>query len=207
MRRGEFPGIATVDLLLNLVMAFTVLLSLSIMAMSTNQEPPKTDHVQQDALYLIKVRWAGESNDDVDTYVMNPLGQILFFKQKEIGLMNLNRDDTGREANTITLADGRVVTSEFNEETASIRGIIEGEYTVNVHLYRASDKTPVDVVVTLYKVANGGDIQLHDQKVTLDFQGDEKTAFRFTLMKNGDVVGINRLPKLFVQKTKSPGEL
>ena len=95
-----------------------------------------THEVKRDAAFLVKINWPGESNDDVDLYLADPLNEIVYFRQKQIGLMNLDRDDTGRQQNMVTLPDGRVVQSEFNEEQVNIRGIIEGEYVVNVHMYR-----------------------------------------------------------------------
>ena len=108
----------------------------------------------------MKVVWAGESDDDVDTYVSDPYSHLVFFKRLQDGLMNLNRDDTGSSNNLVTLPDGRVVKSAYNEEQVEIRGIIEGEYIVNVHMYRKATRTPTKVIVTLYKVAEGEDVQI-----------------------------------------------
>jgi uncharacterized protein YpmB len=90
--RGEFPGIATVDVCINLVLVFAVLLRLSIvMANAEQQKNQQTTH----AAFLVKINWPSESMDDVDLYVSDPLNQIVYFHQKQIGLMSLDRDDTG----------------------------------------------------------------------------------------------------------------
>jgi hypothetical protein len=196
-RRGEFPGIATVDVCINLVLVFAVLLRLSIIMINAEQEK---HHVKNHAAYLVKIDWPGESNDDVDLYVADPLNEIVFFRQKQIGLMSLDRDDTGHQQNMVTLPDGRVVQSQFNEEQVNIRGIIEGEYVVNVHMYRKSDDHPTKVEVTLFKTDAGDDIEIHKQVVTLSAERQEETAFRFTLIRDGGVVDINRLPKRFVDQ-------
>lgn len=200
--RGEFPGIATVDVCINLVLVFAVLLRLSIvMANAEQQKNHQTTH----AAFLVKINWPSESQDDVDLYVSDPLNQIVYFRQKQIGLMSLDRDDTGREQNMVTLPDGRVVQSQFNEEQVNIRGIVEGEYVVNVHMYRKSDNLPTKVEVALFKSGAGGDMEIHKQMVTLTTEREEETAFRFTLTRDGGVVDVNRLPKHFLDRLQNAG--
>jgi len=200
--RGEFPGIATVDVCINLVLVFAVLLRLSmVMANAEQQKNHQTTH----AAFLVKINWPSESKDDVDLYVSDPLSQIVYFRQKQIGLMSLDRDDTGREQNMVTLPDGRVVQSQFNEEQVNIRGIVEGEYVVNVHMYRKTDALPTKVEVALFKSGAGGDMEIHKQMVTLTTEREEETAFRFTLTRDGGAVDVNRLPKHFVDRLQSTG--
>ena len=198
-KRGEFPGIATVDVCINLVLVFAVLLKLSLLAINVESAESAQKRLKSNAFFLIKVVWAGESDDDVDTYVSDPLSHLVFFKRLQDGLMNLDRDDTGSSNNLITLPDGRVVKSAYNEEQVEIRGIIEGEYIVNVHMYRKATPTPTKVIVTLYKVAEGEDVQIHERVLTLAEQRHEETAFRFTLTKSGEVADINELPKSLIQ--------
>jgi hypothetical protein len=197
--RGEFPGIATVDVCINLVLVFAVLLKLSLLAINVESAEAAQKRVKSNALFLVKVVWPGESDDDVDTYVSDPLAHLVFFKRLQDGLMNLDRDDTGSSSNMITLPDGRVVKSAYNEEQVEIRGIIEGEYIVNVHMYRKASATPTKVIVTLYKVAEGEDVQVHERVLTLAEQ-QEKTAFRFTLTKSGEVADINELPTSLIRR-------
>jgi hypothetical protein len=196
-RRGEFPGIATVDVCINLVLIFAVLLRLGIIAMNAEQQK---NHQANHTPFFVKINWPGESKDDVDVYVSDPINEIVYFRQKQIGLMSLDRDDTGREQNMVTLPDGRVVQSQFNEEQVNIRGIVEGEYVVNVHMYRKSDDNPTKVEVALFKAGAGDDIEVHKQVVTLSAERQEETAFRFTLTRDGGVVDVNRMPKRFVDR-------
>jgi hypothetical protein len=198
-RRGEFPGIATVDVCINLVFVFAVLLKLSLLAINAQSAESAQKRLKSNALFLIKVVWPGESDDDVDTYVSDPLSHLVCFKRLQDGLMNLDRDDTGSNSNTVTLADGRVVKSAYNEEQVEVRGIIEGEYIINLHLYRKASRTPTKVIVTLYKVAAGEDVQVHEKVLTLTEQGQEVTAFRFTLAKSGEVADINELPRSLIR--------
>jgi hypothetical protein len=161
----------------------------------------KQEHLKNASLYLIKMSWPEDSDDDVDLYVGDPAHHLVFFKTMQSGLLSLDRDDTGRGSNTFSLPDGRKVTSAWNEERVSIRGIIEGEYIVNVHMYRKSSNAPTKVEVGLYKTDSSEDIMVHQKVVTLSAERQEETAFRFTLMKDGNVVDINELPKSFVGHT------
>jgi hypothetical protein len=197
--RGEFPGIATVDVCINLVLVFAVLLKLSLLAINVQSAESAQKRVKSNALFLIKVVWPGESDDDVDTYVSDPVSHLVFFKRLQDGLMNLDRDDTGSSSNMVTLPVGRVVKSAYNEEQVEIRGIVEGEYIVNVHMYRKASPTPTKVIVTLYKVAEGEDVQIHEKVLTLAEQ-QEKTAFRFTLTRSGEVADINELPTSLIRR-------
>ena len=99
---------------INLVFVFAVLLKLSLLAINVQSAESAEKRLKSSALFLIKVVWPGECQDDVDTYVSDPLSHLVFFRRLQDGLMNLNRDDTGSSNNTITLPDGRVVQSAYN---------------------------------------------------------------------------------------------
>lgn len=207
-KRGEFPGIPTVDVMLGLVIVFIALFRLSILIANAEQAEKKQSHVKDDALFLITVMWPGESDSDIDLYVADPMSHLVYFRRLQDGLMCLNRDDTGAKSNMITMPDGRKVKSAENIERVEIRGVIEGEYVVNVHLYRQDDSSqPVKSIVTLYKVTPAEDVKLHEKVVTLASKGQEETAFRFALTQAGEVADINELPKRFVgtKAAQAPG--
>jgi hypothetical protein len=195
----QYPGIATVDFCINLVLVFAVLLKLSVAAINAKAVVDVKASPPNATLYIIKVQWAGTSQSDVDTYVGDPIGGLVYFRRLSEHFMVLDHDDTGMDSNTVTLPSGEVVKSELNSETVEIRGLIPGEYTANVMLYSLrGEDGPVKTAVTLYKVAGGDDIKVHDETVLLKKRGDEQTAFRFTLNKAGDVLDINRMQKRFV---------
>ena len=87
----------------------------------------------------------------------------------------------------------------------SLRGIVAGEYVVNVHMYtkREDKETPVTIILEKlnpFSVVTG-------RKVVLVLQGDEKTAFRFTLDDEGKVIQTNILDKSLVSKNPRPTPL
>jgi hypothetical protein len=71
-------------------------------------------------------------------------------------------------------------------------------------MYHRNDTDPVPVTIKLDKI-NPTYSTLKTQEVTLQFNGDEVTAFRFILNKDGDVVGFNRLEKRFTGPQNQEG--
>ena len=115
--------------------------------------------------------------------------------------MMLDRDDRGSANNTITV-DGRKITSSFRQEIVSIRGIIPGEYIVNVHYFLATKGGPIPVVVKTEKINPTVETVSYDQ-INLERMGEEKTAVRFKLAANGNVIDVNHRPKSLLQLTRS----
>ncbi len=185
-----------VDVYLVLMLVFLVISRLEVAAI-TNVNPPKST-TSTHALYLIKVEWSGQSQDDVDTYVQDPLKHLVFFKRLADGVMRLDHDDTGMDSNIVTLPSGEKVVSAFNSETVEIMGVVPGEYVTNVQMYSKRDSNPTSISVELDKVAGGDNVKVHDETVILKERGDEQTAFRFTLLQDGQVVDINRMQTRFV---------
>src|SRR5258708_3445648 len=198
--RGSFPGIAVVDFFGALLVVYSALLGLSIMMANIEQQAKTQSHLGSKALYLIRADWPTESLDDVDLYVQDPAGHLVFFKQKDSGFLNLDRDDTGRNSNFVSLPDGTQVEAAYNEENVQIRGLIVGEYIVNLHLYHQEGGASVKVEVVLFKRSADEDIEIHRAVVILSKPRQEATAFRFTLTADNRVVDINTLPKFFVDQ-------
>ena len=187
-------SLALTDLTSNLLAIFICLFCLAFLLMAKKIE--QTKKIDAKAEFIITTTWTEESSDDVDTYVEDPLGNLVFFKSREKGLLHLDRDDLGTRNDTIKLPDGTKYEVKENREIVTIRGIIPGEYTVNVHLYRKKDKSEegTPVTVKLEKInPNVKTITIKD--VILKQNGDDKTAFRFVLDKDGNVTSTNDLQK------------
>jgi hypothetical protein len=110
------------------------LLIFAIMAMAT--KVPKAAGVELNAEYLITAEWDLAHDCDVDLWVRDPLGNIVYFGQKESGSMHLDHDSRGHLNDEERLADGSVVKPKAYIETATLRGVVPGEYTVNRHCHR-----------------------------------------------------------------------
>lgn len=166
------PMVAPFDLLCSLLMVFAILALISV---------PKQKQSQIETLgyYAITAQWPDMLASDVDLWVRAPTGEIVYFGNSDGEYVSLEHDDVG-------LPDNR------NYERAIIRQIDEGEFVVNVHMFRKSDPGNVPVVVSLWRL-RGQDKRLTTAKVTLQTQGQEQTAFRF------DPPGrINHLPARMV---------
>jgi hypothetical protein len=178
------------------VVAF--LFFIALLAMNPEAKEGKID---TKAEFIITSGWPDNHPDDIDLYVEDPLGNIVWYHEREAGWMLLDRDDRGGLNNSLTVA-GRRILSPIRQETVSIRGIIAGEYTVNVHYYLATQRTPVPVSVKIEKVNPTVDVLFYDTLV-LDKMGEELTAARFKLDETGKVVDVNRRPKSLIQLTRS----
>ena len=136
------------------------------------------------------MQWPDNHPDDVDLYAEDPLGNIVWYHEREAGFMVLDRDDRGGINNTVTV-NGRKATSPIRQETVSIRGIVAGEYTSTVDLYLATTGAPVPVTVKIAEDQSDGRSLTYDT-VTLDHTGQELTAARF------------RSPTTALSRTQSP---
>lgn len=175
------PLVAAVDLLANLVLVFAVL------ALTATHQPPT---VPQNIQFAVVDTWAAGSNADVDLYVRDPQGNICYFADTNVGLMNLQHDDLGTATSgTQTLPNGQVVKVKFNGERVDLRGFVPGEYTVNVQAYDLHGAGPTQVKVELWSA----DHVMTRATVMLNKTGDERTAFRFTLTRDGRVIDVNHV--------------
>ena len=195
--RAGLPGIAFVDFLSNVLLLFMVFFVLSFVLIQPKRSEPSIDTLGS---YAVVVTWPS-GDDDVDTYVRDPAGEIAYFANADAGLMHLEHDDLGRRGDSET-SDGRKVTVDSNAERVILRGILPGEYVVNVHLYGKRSPGPVPVRLRLYRL-RGPDRELVTARSSLTETGAERTAFRFTLNAAGRLTGTNQLQVRLVGKAGS----
>ncbi|MCH8141136.1 MAG: hypothetical protein IH908_06015 [Proteobacteria bacterium] len=190
---------AFTDLLFNALLGFVFMF---VAAFSLMGDPTKSGNVENKAEILITVRWADRHPDDVDTLVEDPQGNLVWYHNRDTGLMHLDRDDRGLFQDRVML-DGVEVSNPINQETVTLRALKPGEYVVNVLHYQSNYKKPLPVSVKVEKL---------NPRVTLIYYGireltgvgDEQTAVRFTIGANGEVIGTNELKKsLLVKAVKS----
>ncbi|MDE1949523.1 MAG: hypothetical protein KGL43_16400 [Burkholderiales bacterium] len=182
-------------MLFNMLIAFVFCFIIALLAM--NPKALKTGDIPSKAEYIVTVSWPDYNPNDIDTWMQDPGGNLVWFRRREAGLMTLDRDDRGDATDIITV-NGQKVVSPFRQEVVSVRGIVPGEYTINVQYYESRDKKPVQVSVSVVKVNPRAQVVFYRQ-LTLARQGEEATAGRFTLLADGSVVNVNTLPKSLVQ--------
>lgn len=139
---------------------------------------------------IVELRWPDDQNADVDLWVRGPGDVPVGYSNKGGALFNLLRDDLGK----------RVDATEMNYEVAYSRGVLPGEYVVNLHLYRqgkAELPLPATVVVSVKVNATGRAVQLLASKPELSMSGQELTVFRFRLDEAGSLVAgsVSTLPE------------
>ena len=187
--RRTLAMIVVVDFL-----AALTLMQQAIIARSTIEKKPPA--VQTFGQYAVTVTWPGNRHDDIDTYVRDPAGGIVWYAATQVDAMQLEHDDLGTQGSGYGQG-------QQQEERVVIRQATPGEYVVNVHYYRANDSRPVPVSVALWDL-RGNDRLILTRQVTLAQQGDERTVFRFTLNQRGEMTGSNRLPVSLLDKALMP---
>ena len=121
------------DILFNTLVGFVLLFIIAFLLISPVK---KKKEIEQKAEYVITVTWPGDLSDDVDSWLEDPTGKVMYFRKREVGLMHLDRDDLGSLNDTVLVPGIGLVNYPYNREITTIRGIRPGEYVFNVHLYR-----------------------------------------------------------------------
>ena len=184
------------DLLFNALLAFVMLFAVALMAMNPKA---KTGVIDAKAEFIITVTWPDLNPNDVDTWVQDPAGNLVWFRAREGGMMHLDRDDRGLQGDTIVI-NGQQVVNPLNQEVVTIRGFAPGEYTVNLHYYETKNGQPVTATVSVVKVNPKATVVFYGTS-TLQRKGDEVTAARFTVDRDGGVSSVNTLTKTLVERT------
>jgi hypothetical protein len=141
--------------------------------------------------------WPDNHPDDLDLFVQDPVGNIAWYRHREAGFLTLDRDDRGG-ANDFIVVNGKKIPSPVREEIVTVRGIVAGEYTVNVSHFRAITGQPVPVNVKVQKLNPTAQV-IFDNKVTVDHNGDEKTAVRFWVDGEGKVTDVQQRQKSLLE--------
>lgn len=167
------------DLLLGLigilVMAFfIVLLQVSAQKkVADGQTPPGN--------VTVFISWP-KGNTDIDLWVTGPGEPVpIGYSNKGGVLWNLLRDDLGKWPDL----------GEANMESAYSRGAPAGEYVVNLHCYRCPvlpQVVNVEVGSSKSKDGSKGTMVLATATVEMKSNGQERTALRFKLDANGNLI-------------------
>jgi hypothetical protein len=179
------------------VVAF--LFFLALLAISPDAKEGKID---SKAEFIITMDWPDSHPDDLDLFVQDPIGNIAWYRHREAGFLTLDRDDRGG-ANDFIVVNGRKIPSPIREEIVTVRGIVPGEYTVNISHFQATTGQPVPATVKVQKLNPTAQV-IFDDKVMVDHTGDEKTAVRFRLDTEGKVIDVQKRPKSLLETFRNP---
>lgn len=184
------------DLIMLMLSGFVTLAVL--MLAHVNAPNAKTaDGAEPPGNVIVEARWPDELDTDVDLWVQAPSDVPVGYSNKGGKVFNLLRDDLGRRADA----------TGMNYEISYSRGLIAGEYTVNVHLYRnaAGGAVPVKVVVSTKRGVQDPVRQVVASQVELVREGQELTVYRFRLDDQGRLEPgtVNNLAKPLRSGSKS----
>ena len=154
--------------------------------------PPKEAEaaIRSPGNVIVEIRWPDDIDADIDLWVEAPGDTPVGYSNKGGAIFNLLRDDLGQRGDT----------TELNYEISYSRGVPAGEYTVNVHLYRNSGgyvSIPVTISVSVKAKTNESARRLLATELLLENEGEERTAFRFSLDDKGRLMreSVHDLPK------------
>ena len=136
---------------------------------------------RQPGSIIVEIRWPDALNIDVDLWVRAPGDRPVGYSNKSGRVFDLLRDDVGL-ANDIL---------KLNYENAYTRGVVAGEYVINLHLYNAnSERLPVLVAIQVsQQPASGGSVAaLWSGTASLERGGQELTVIRFAMDERGALV-------------------
>jgi hypothetical protein len=192
------------DMLFNMLIAFVFCFIVALLAM--NPKASKAGDVPAKAEFIVTLSWPDHDPNDIDLWARNPAGETVWFRNREAGLMHLDRDDRGTSNDTINVNGQRIV-NPLNQEVVTLRGIAPGEYTINAHYYESKEiDTPdprsgqaVDVTLSVVKVNPRAEVVFYGQG-RLARRGEEATLVRFSVRADGGVSGINTLPARLVER-------
>ena len=165
------------DLLLSL---FACLLVATVLIAAKKKHEEETKETDRSAGNIsVYVFWP-EGDTDIGTHMRDPHGEHVYFSHRAGKVWNLLRDDLGK-TNDLT---------NRNFENVYARGLLPGEYVVNVHAYRnnASYPVEVDAELRIQSDLKAGSATTFTARVVLDHLGDEATLWRFSIDERGHLV-------------------
>ena len=172
MTRWNGPVIATIDMLIALFVVALALMADPKTELQANSDRPIC-HLAVD------MQWKDRDLSDVDLWVKAPGDRPVGYSAREGVVFNLVRDDLG----------GYMDITSLNSERACARGLPEGEWIVNTHLYSARSPLPLSITITVSLVNPSSAFmeEIISRTIQLKYSGEEVTAVRFKI-KDGKLV-------------------
>lgn len=205
---------AYIDLLLNVLTGIIFLFVLTTMMIQMKKQD---EGVKKDAQYVINATWDPELDCDIDLWVQDPNGGVVYFDRKDFDIMHLERDDLGARNDTIRGSDGKLRSIiKKNQETWVLRGVIPGEFYVSIHLYACRYPGPDPLTNRSIPLLTKMDVKVNvelirlnpvytsviSQSVVLEKIWDEVTPFNFVIDADGRTVSTNRDQHRLIQLRK-----
>ncbi len=196
--KAYHTNISFIDLLFNTVLGFAVffIIAFVLMSIQKKQDEPQ---IRTKAEFVITLTWDDRNKDDVDLWIEDPNGQVMWYRDKEVGLMHLDRDDLGHINDIITLATGEQVVFPYNQEIGTIRGCMPGEWIVNVHMYAKRTAEATNIVIKIEKL-NPTVKTIVLKNIIIAKDKEEFTVLRMQMSDIGTILSTSDIPKSLVNQ-------
>lgn len=201
LRRSYHNSVSFLDLLFNgwLIYVFLFIVSFLLIVPERNKAEINTK-----AEFVIILTWDDTSVDDIDLWIEDPNKRVVYYKRKENGLVHLDRDDMGIHNDKVVLNTGESIVVEKNQEIATIRGFIPGEWVINIHVYRKTDLSKTNAMVRILKL-NPAAKCIVEKGYILEKHWQEITVARIMMTSSGKILSISDLPKKLIMTRESSG--
>ena len=94
---------AYIDLLLNFMVSLVFIFVVSSLLINPVQKK-QDEGIKKNAQMIIQVNWNPNIDCDVDIWVRDPANNIVYFNERDKGLMHIERDDLGFVNDMIDMA-------------------------------------------------------------------------------------------------------
>lgn len=163
----------------DILFIFNLALVIIVFALIFHINPPSKQEeavIKSPGQIIAEIRWFPDDlNCDVDLWVQSPRGIPIGYSNLRGRVWNLLRDDLGAGSNDYL---------GLNYEHAFSRGIIPGDYVVNIHMYRCN-QFPVRVMSKVTVISKTPHVTtkhvIHESEDFLTRTGQEITLVRFTM--------------------------
>tara|TARA_B100000927_G_scaffold291402_1_gene293405 strand:- start:2904 stop:3551 length:648 start_codon:yes stop_codon:yes gene_type:complete len=183
------------DMLFNVLIGFVLLFILAFMLI--NPITKKAD-IPAKAEIMVVLDWDDMSKDDVDLWIKGTgMVQPLSFQVKNADFWHLDRDDLG-ESTDVTYVAGERVMLRYNREVATMRGLMPGDFNINVHMYKKKDTKPTNISITLIDVNPYK--ELYKMNTTLTKDGQVVIFPSFSVDKDGVIYNTFQSDVIFARQ-------
>lgn len=158
----------------------------------------KNQGIQHKAEFIITMTWDKKDVNDMDLWLKDPNGNIIYYKDKKSNAMFLDRDDLGQGNDKIVI-NGQEKIIEINQEIISIRAIVPGRWILAVHFYKRYDKNPpgtkIPVEIQMSKMNPEVKIVFNETR-EMSYTWQETTVAIFDMTADGKIENIELMGQM-----------
>lgn len=141
-RRHHHNAFTVYTDVLSCILCFTIM-AMAMLILAVHPKAKPTEGVKPYAEYLVTLTWPDDRDVDLDLWMQDPAGKIIFYNNREDVNVSLDRDSRGFITNRTLLPDGTPLFSS-NREVITIRSIMPGDYLVAVGYFSSHESSQDD---------------------------------------------------------------